>query len=123
MAVLNVLVYRPLRGVMAQRAETIDGDHQKAKGLEEEVSAKIARYEAQLQEAKHKGSMEKAEMRRAAEKEEAQILGDARNVAADKLQVIRNKVASEAEEARKALKGEAETLASQVASKVLGRAI
>ncbi|PLX83301.1 MAG: hypothetical protein C0617_12285 [Desulfuromonas sp.] len=121
MAILHFVLYRPLRAIMSQRQQTMDGSYQKAKDLEAQVAEKMDRYQAQLQEAKQKGSRERAQLRQGAAKEESVIIGAAREKAADQLQVIKSKVAAEAQGARKALRSESETLAAQVASKVLGR--
>jgi len=123
MAVLNFLLYRPIRDLMTKRKGMIEGDHNRAGELEEQVSAKVEKYQEQLQEAKQKGSQEKTELRRIADKEGSEILGEARGAAADQLNEIRNKIGADAEEARKALKGEVQTLATMVASKVLGRQV
>lgn len=123
MLVLNALLYRPLREVMNRRRETVEAGHQRAKDLEGQINEKMARYQEQLQEAKLKGSQEKAQLRQGAAKEESEILAEAQGRAADHLQSIKNRVAAEAAEAGKVLKGEAETLASHVAAKVLGRGL
>ena len=123
MAVLNVLLYRPLREVMNRRRETVDGSRLKARELEETIAEKMERYRARLQEARSKGAQEKAELRKEAAEKEAAVLGEARQEAADRLQSIKNRIAAEAEEAARALKSEAQTLANQVAGKVLGRSL
>lgn len=123
MLALNILLFRPLREVMNRRRETVDVGHQAARDLESQINEKMERYQQQLQEAKLKGAGEKAGLRQAAAAEEAQILAAARNSAADHLQTIKGRVAEEAAEAAKALKGEAGTLASQIAAKVLGRGL
>ncbi|WP_432822379.1 ATP synthase F0 subunit B [Trichloromonas sp.] len=123
MAVLNFLLYRPLRGILNRRRETIDGSYAKAKELEAQINEKMERYQEQLQAAKLKGNEERAEMRKAAAGEEAEILGKAQAKATAQLQEIKSKVAGEADAAAKALKKETEGLASQIASKVLGRAL
>ncbi len=123
MAILNFLLFRPLRDVLNRRRETIDGSYANAKSLEVEVDEKVARYQKQLQEAKLKANGEKAEIRKAAAAEEAGILGKAHQRASESLQAIKDKVAVEAEGAGKALQKETKVLASQIASKVLGRNI
>jgi F-type H+-transporting ATPase subunit b len=123
MAVLNFILYRPLRGMLKRRRETIDGSHTRVKELEAEINEKMERYQQQLQAAKLKGSEERAEMRKAAATEEATILGQAQTKAADRMREIKSRVAGEAEIAGATLKKEANALASQIASKILGRAL
>jgi len=123
MAVLNFLLYRPLRDILNRRRETIDGSYAKAKELEAQINEKMERYQEQLQTAKLKGNEERAELRKAASGEEADILGKAHSRAAEQLQEIKKKVAGEADAAAKMLKKETEALATQIASKVLGRTL
>jgi F-type H+-transporting ATPase subunit b len=121
MAVLNFILFRPLRGILLRRRETIDGSYAKAKELEVAINEKMGRYQEQLQSAKLKGNEERAQLRKATAEEEAAILGKAHLKAAEQLQVIKRKVATEADAAAQALKSETKVLAGQIASKVLGR--
>ncbi|MDF1579504.1 MAG: ATP synthase F0 subunit B [Desulfuromonadales bacterium] len=123
MAVLNALLYRPLRKVLAQRKEKIDASHQRAKDLEAQIEEKMTRYQEQLQAAKIKGSQERAAMRSAATAEEAKLIGAAREEAAQRLLLLKGKVAEEAAVAEKTLRAETEGIAGSIAAKVLGRAL
>lgn len=123
MFVLNALLYRPIRAVMARRRDTVEGAHRRARDLETQINDKMERYQGQLQEAKLKGAQEKAALRQEAAVEESRILTAARESAGEHVQTIRNKVAAEAGEASNVLKKEAQVLASLVASKVLGRGL
>lgn len=121
MAVLNVLLYRPLRNVMAQRQGKIEGGHQKARDLEASIQEKIASYEGTLKQAKLEGAQDAATLRNEAAKQESLILGEARSTADESLAELKKNVAAEAEKARKTLKNETKNLAAAIASKVLGR--
>jgi F-type H+-transporting ATPase subunit b len=121
--VLNVLLYKPLRAVLAARKATIDGDLAKARALDDEIKAQVAAYEAKLQEARQRGSQERLALRQAALAEEARMLGTANEKASQRLQSLKEQVAGEAEAARQGLRGETEALARQVAGKVLGRSL
>lgn len=121
LVVLNKLLYRPLLGILEQRRQAIDGSHEKAKSLQGEIDEKMARYQAQLTEAKAAASQERNTVRQAAVAEETKILGEAQQKAAARLQTIKNQVAAEATDAGKTLKAEAEGLAGQIATKILGR--
>ena len=123
MGLLHVLLYRPVRALLAERKATIDGGHARARELKEQIDAKMARYQEQLQLAKRQGNEEKAALRSAAAKDEAEILGAAHAEAGTRLKAIREQVAGEADKARGALRGEAATLATQVAARVLGRGL
>jgi len=121
MLVLNILLYRPLRKAMSDRQEAIDGGHQKARDLDAAINEKMERYESQLQQAKLEGSTQAAELRTEATKEESVILGEARSAADQSVADLKASVAVEAEQARKTLTSETKSIASAIASKVLGR--
>ena len=123
MAVLNALLFKPLRAALQARKETIEGSRAKVQDIDEQVQAQISRYEAQLQEARLQGSQERAQLRKTAQEEEGRILGGANQVAAERLQTIKAQIQEEAGAARQALRNETESLAKEIAGKVLGRAV
>ena len=120
---LNVVLFKPLRAVMAARKATIDGDLAKARSLDEQVQSQVAEYEAKLQEARQRGNQERSALRQAAQAEEARLLGNANEKASQRLQSLKEQVAGEAEVARQGLRSETDALARQIAGKVLGRSV
>jgi F-type H+-transporting ATPase subunit b len=123
MLVLNVLLYRPLRAIIAKRRETVETSHARAKDLASQVDDKMARYQQQLQTAKQKGAQEKTQLKQQAVQEESGILKAAHAEGNGHIVVIKDQVATEAETARSLLKAETASLASLIATKVLGRAL
>ncbi len=123
MVVLNALLFKPLRAALQARKETIEGSKAKVHDIDEQVQAQIARYEAQLQEARQQGGQERSALRKTGQEEEARILGEANRSAAERLQTITAQIQDEANSARQALRGETEALAKEIAGKVLGRAV
>ncbi|GAB4164870.1 MAG: F0F1 ATP synthase subunit B [Geothermobacteraceae bacterium] len=123
MVLLNLILFRPLRRILQERRETIEGGKARAEELETAIEEKLARYEEQLQEARVKGGQERAALRQAAQEEEARILAAAHEEASGNLKKIKDQVANEAEAARQALRAESEAIASQIASRVLGRSL
>jgi len=123
MVVLNALLFKPLRAALKARKETIEGSKAKVQDIDEQVQAQIARYEAQLQDARQQGSQERSALRKTGQEEEVRILGEANRSAAERLQTITAQIQDEANSARQALRGETEALAKEIAGKVLGRAV
>lgn len=123
MLVLNIILYRPMRDLLNRRRENVEGAHGRARELEAQIAEKMGRYQEQLQQAKLKGNEEKAALRVAAARQEAELLAVAHQSASEQLQTIKNRVQAEAGAARRSLKVETETLAAHVATKVLGRAL
>lgn len=119
--ILNKMLYRPLANIIAERREAIEGSHDRAKNLEADIEEKMQRYQQQLSEAKLAANAERAELKKAATAEETKILSEAQGKATTRLQAIKAQVGEEAAAASKTLKDEAESLAGQIAVKILGR--
>ncbi len=77
--ILNLLLYRPLRRLMQERQQTVDGSYRKAREMEGEIATKMEHYQQRLQEAKRRGHQERTELRQGALTEENRLLVEARN--------------------------------------------
>ncbi len=120
---LNLFLYKPIRKVLADRAEQISGAKAKAVEVDREVQEKMALYEARLREVKVKAGEERAAMVKEAQAEEAVLVEKARKEAANSLSDIRNRVAREAADAKEILKEQARSLSFDICEKVLGRSL
>lgn len=121
MLVLNVLLYKPVRKLLAARETEIASGHSKADEIDRDVQDKMAQYEARLHEAKVKASDERSVLKKAALAEEAALLDQARKEATDSVNALKGKVAKEATEAREYLKAQSRSLSLEICEKVLGR--
>ena len=121
--VLNIFLYKPIRKVLAERRQVIDGARDKAASVDQEVQEKMSQYEARLRDAKAEASARKAESLKQAQVEETAVLEKARKEAAESLGSIRDKVAKEAADARVLLKQQAELLSGDICEKILGRSL
>jgi F-type H+-transporting ATPase subunit b len=120
---LNILLYRPIRKVMADRAAEIASAREKTVSVDADVREKMADYERRLREAKTGATEERGKMIREARSEEAAILDAARRDAADALTEIRGVIQKEAAEAEGLLRARAEALSRVISEKVLGRSL
>lgn len=121
MLALNVILYKPVRKLLANRAAEIAGGHEKAAALDLGVQEKMAQYEERLHDAKAKASEERGILKKAAIAEETAILDKARKEATDSVNALKGKVAKEAAEARGYLKEQTRSLSLEICEKVLGR--
>lgn len=121
--VLNTFLYKPIRKVLADRAEQIRGARAKAMEVDQEVQEKVALYEVRLREIKAKAAEERGAMIKEAQAEEAALVEKSRAEAAGSLATIRNRVAKEAADARELLKVQARVLSLEICEKVLGRSL
>ena len=123
LAVLNILLYKPIRKVLAERQGRIADARSKAEGVEKDVQAKMADYEARLKKMKSGAADERGALVKEAQAEEAAILEVARKEAADTLSAIKARVAKEAADARVILQEQAKLLSVDICEKVLGRSL
>jgi len=123
LAVLNVLLYKPIRKVIAERQGKIADAKSRAEGVDQDVQAKMAEYEARLKEMKSGAADERGALVKEAQAEETTILEAARKEAAEALAAIKSRVAQEAADARTILQEQAKVLSVDICEKVLGRSL
>jgi len=121
--VLNIFLYKPIRKVLDDRRQVVDGAREKAAAVDLEVQEKMALYEVRLREAKAVASERRAESLKQAQAEETSVLEKARAEATVSLATIRDRVAKEAADARVLLKQQAELLSVDISEKILGRSL
>jgi F-type H+-transporting ATPase subunit b len=121
MLVLNIVLYKPVRKILADRAAEIAGGHEKAAEVDRDVQEKMTQYETRLREAKIKASEERGILKKAALAEESTLLENARKEATDSVNSLKGKVAKEAADAREYLKEQTRSLSLEICVKVLGR--
>jgi len=121
--VLNIFLFKPLRKVLAERRQVIDGAREKGASVDLEVQEKMALYESKLRDAKAEAGARRAESLKQAQAEETSILEKARAEATASLGTIRDRVAKESADARVLLKQQAELLSGDICEKILGRSL
>jgi len=120
---LNILLYKPIRRLLAERAAEISASKEKTMSVDREVQEKMAQYEQKLHKVKTDATEERNIMLRAAREDEARLIGAARSEAADELTMIRESIEKEALEAEAYLKAQAVSLSQRIVEKVLGRSV
>jgi len=121
--VLNIFLYKPIRKVLSERRQVVEGARDKAASVDLEVQEKMAQYEARLRDAKAEATARRAESLKQAQVEETALLEKARTEATASLGTIRDRVAKEAADARVLLKQQAELLSGDICEKILGRGL
>lgn len=123
LAVLNVLLYKPIRKVLAERQGKIADAKSRAEGVDHDVQAKMAEYEARLKEMRSGAADERAVLIKEAQVEEAAMLESARKDASETIAAIKARIAKEAADARTILQEQAKILSVDICEKVLGRSL
>jgi len=120
---LNKILYRPIRNVLAQRKEKIDGMQKRIDDFKSEMEEKGEALETGIKEARVKGLKEKEGLIATAEDEEKAIIGEIHKKAKAELKEVLDKISNDAEEARKSLQNEIDGFVKDIGQKILGRAV
>ncbi|MCW7755094.1 ATPase [Desulfobotulus sp. H1] len=121
--VLNVVLYKPIRGILAKRRQTVEGLESSISRMRSEGDACLEAVKAGIKEARTSGVREKDAVVERVSAEEKKRIAEIQEGIQKDLEAFRVRIAAEAEEARKALTSRADVFASAIAEKILGRAI
>ena len=121
--VLNILLYRPIRKILARRKEKIDGLELSIEISDKDALEKDAAFAAGIKEARTRGFKEKEALMQQATDEEKTIIADIHSKAQAELAEVHDKIKKEAEVVRESLQKEVDNFANQLCQKILGRAV
>jgi len=121
--ILNLILYRPIRDILRQRKEKIEGLELRIETYNEDAQKKDEAFASGIQEARAKGLKEKETLLQAAAEEEKQIIADVNAKAQAELAEIRKKIVKDAEAARASLQEKVDEFANDICQKILGRKV
>jgi F-type H+-transporting ATPase subunit b len=121
--ILNVLLYKPILGIMDKRKRQFDGARDEVRTLHESVEKKMAEYEEAVRKAKQAAMEQKAEYVKEGAEEARKIVDAVRGVIPKMMEEFQGKMNREIEEARGVLKNQSQRLSLEIAEKVLGRSL
>ncbi len=121
--VLNLVLYRPIRGIINQRKEKVEGLETGIESFEQDMIDKDQAIKDGLKEAREKGLEEKEAFEEAAKKLEKEKIEKINEKARQDLAQIRNQIAADIETARQSLEAEVDKFADDISRKILGRAV
>ena len=120
--VLNLVLYRPIRNVLLERKAKIESMQAGAEKASNDMVAGEEAYKNGLRQARAEGLAKKEAFIEKASQEEREIIDGINKKAQANLAEIKQQVADETEQARKALDGEVDAFAKAIGEKILGRA-
>ena len=121
--ILNLILYRPIRNILRQRKEKIEGLEFRIETYNEDARKKDEAFASGIQEARAKGLKEKEKLLQTAADEEKQIIADVNAKAQAELEEIRKKIVTEAEAASASLQEKVGEFANDICRKILGREV
>lgn len=117
--VLNYLLIRPIRAILRQRRELVNGLVSEAGKFNKEAASRIKKYEAELDAARTLAAEQREAIKLQGIESEQSILEGAQNEAQNFLQKSRKEVEQEAAAAMDALRGQVNAMAGKVVARVL----
>lgn len=123
MLILNRLVFKPMVSLLEEREKRVKDPGTDAKAMEAEVEKMRLQYDASLNDAKLRAIEERNRLRKEGTDREQEIIKGAYKASEETLSEVKGRIEKELGIAREALRKEAAILSSNVAEKLLGRAV
>ena len=123
MAIVNVLLFRPMRAYLARRQRTIDNLKATAGGSETALAELAAEYQRKMTAAREENLSCRADNRKVALAEQRALIEEAKRQAILTVDAAEDELAAEVTAAREHLRREMRALADSISAKVLGRAV
>ena len=121
--ILNRILYRPIRNILRQRKEKMDGLELSIQTYSDDAEEKDKAFAAGIKEARVKGLNEKEALLQDAAEEEKKIIAKVNEKAQAELADIRQKISQEAQTAKAALQAKVAEFADDICQKILGRTV
>jgi len=121
MAILHPLLFKPWLATRARREHAIDGTLLAAADLRIQSERIGVEYEARLADARGRAGAVRSETVKSADSDRQRRLAEARDAANIELQSLRDRLATESEAARATLGSRVDELATDIATRILGR--
>lgn len=120
---LKPMLFDPLMRVFEERERRTDGAKREAREMDEKAGVLLTQYEDELEKVRQAASAERERLRAETARLEAAIMAQAREETSKILEDGRARIAAEVASMRRDLDGQKPVLASQIASKLLGREV
>ena len=120
--VLNMVLYKPIRNVILERKAKVDSLETGVEKASADLENQKDEYKNGLKQARGEGLKKKEGFIEEASAQEKEIIDQINKKAQANFAQIKQQVAEETEQARKALEAEVETYAKAIGEKILGRA-
>ena len=120
---LNMLLYRPIRKILAQRKEKIGGLELSIETSNKDAQEKDQAFAEGIKEARAKGLRERESLVQQATDEEKSIVAEINRKAQAELAEVRTKIKNDAQAVKESLQKEVDNFADQICQKILGRTV
>ena len=118
--ILNVLIFRPLLGLLDRREKLTQGTVDEAKKLTEAAENLISEYKQKIDDARAEATEKRAEIRREAQLIAEKMVSEARDESHSALESYKRDLDTQVADIKTKIKPEIENLAKDISDKVLG---
>ncbi|MGE4441151.1 MAG: ATP synthase F0 subunit B [Desulfomicrobium sp.] len=122
LTVLNLILYRPIRGIIKKRAEVMSEKLSSIEDFAAKAEAKLESYKTALSGARVEAQQLRVALKTEGVAVESAVLAEAGAEAAEKVAAARKEIDGQKQAALKALRSEVASYAKNVADKVLSKA-
>jgi len=122
LTVLNLILYRPIRGIIKKRAEVMSEKLGSIEAFAANAEGKLESYKSALSAARVEAQQVRVAMKAEGVEAETSMLAKAGAEAAEQVAAARKEIDGQKQAALKALRGEVANYAKNVAEKVLSKA-
>lgn len=123
MLAMNYLLYKPIRGMLKQRAEKMAALNGEITASVEGAKSKEEELEGRRSKARREGVAVAEEMKSEGRAKERELVDAATKEMEQTVAKVRDEIQSEIGQARDQLKSEVQAFGKELASKILGRSI
>jgi F-type H+-transporting ATPase subunit b len=120
---LKPIVFDPMLRLFEERERRTEGVRKRARQMDEKAHLFFQKYEAAMEEVRRQASLDRERLRAETAKLEARILEDAKKESQRILDEGRKTITEEVSRLRTEIEAARPALASQIASKLLGREV
>jgi F-type H+-transporting ATPase subunit b len=118
---VNRLLFQPIFAVLDAREDKIDGTRARAERLETQAEEVLQRYQGSVRETREAAEQERRSLLAGAKDAASEQLTGARGDAEREIEQARQEIQSALGSARTALRSDAEALAREASTRILGR--
>lgn len=120
---LNLILYKPIRQILARRKEKIDGMEKSIADASSDAEQRGEAFNVGVKEARVKGLSEKEALVQSAADEEKKVIDEINKKSQASLAEIKEKIAKDTEEVKASLQQEVGAFAEAIGQKILGRVV
>ncbi len=123
LVLMNLVLYRPIRRLVAQRNELVSKQRAGIDKAESEAQKALREFEERLRAARAAGREKVQELKEAAYRMEKDLLAQATEEAAKEVQAVRERIQKEIGQVRAQLQAQIQVFSKDMAQRILGRSL